>query len=411
MTTLSLYLDTRRAKSGGVYPIKVAVRKEGKAAYIPTRFSALEREWDSRTQSVKGKASAAPINAELRQIVADYSAKLARIQDEGLTASHVRDLLIQPERDNRFVPRFLDYMNHCRAEGTRGLYLATYKLMVAYDPQLERRRFEDITKDWLRGFDSFLAKTQCVNTRSINLRNIRTVFNDAIDNDITQWYPFRAFKIRQEATRHRALSVEDLRRLRDCPVPEWMEEYRQMFLLMVYLRGINAADLFMAYQINLVDGRLEYRRKKTSRLYSVKVEPEAMQIIERYKGHGHLLRVCDHWSDYRCYLAHMNRALKKIGGKEGKYHRLGDGWFPELSSYWARHTVASIAAEIGIPMDTISLMLGHSFGKSVTQIYVRHDERKADEAMRKVIDYIQKTSHASQRGRTNHVTKTKRKTL
>ena len=56
--------------------------------------------------------------------------------------------------------------------------------------------------------------------------------------------------------------------------------------------------------------------------------------------------------------------------------------------YWARHTFATIGYECGISMDLISDMLGHSNGMAVTNIYIRRNEKVADEAARKIIDKV-----------------------
>lgn len=88
-------------------------------------------------------------------------------------------------------------------------------------PGLERLSFEDITRDWLTEFDKFLSRTAPArNARNIYLRNVRAVFNWAIDEGLTEAYPFRRFKIKAEATRKRSLPVEDLRLLLGFDVEE-----------------------------------------------------------------------------------------------------------------------------------------------------------------------------------------------
>lgn len=87
----------------------------------------------------------------------------------------------------------------------------------------------------------------------------------------------------------------------------------------------------------------------------------------------------------------MNNTLQQIGpmqrhGQGGKKHR--NPLFPKLSSNWARHTWATLAAEIDIPDDTIALALGHSSGHRVTSIYIRRNQKKVDDANRAVIDYL-----------------------
>jgi integrase len=61
--------------------------------------------------------------------------------------------------------------------------------------------------------------------------------------------------------------------------------------------------------------------------------------------------------------------------------------FPELTTYWARHTWATIAASLDIPKETIAAALGHG-GNTVTDIYIDFDQRKVDDANRRVIDYV-----------------------
>ena len=115
-------------------------------------------------------------------------------------------------------------------------------------------------------------------------------------------------------------------------------------MLMFYLIGINAIDLFNLKQI--VDGRIEYKREKTGKLYSIKVEPEAMEIINRYKGNKFLLNTLEtNDYNYRKYMAAMNRGLQKLGNFERKGlggKKIRDILFPDITSYWAKHNQFSI---------------------------------------------------------------------
>ncbi len=61
------------------------------------------------------------------------------------------------------------------------------------------------------------------NSISIHLRNIRAVFNYAIDNEETELYPFRKFAIEKEETRKRSLRPEQLATLRDFSGEEYQK--------------------------------------------------------------------------------------------------------------------------------------------------------------------------------------------
>lgn len=253
-------------------------------------------------------------------------------------------------------------------------------------------KFENISLKWLKEFDEKLIDSGASqNTRNIHFKNIRTCLNRAIDEELTNNYPFRRFKIRGEETRKRNLPVEELRKLFDYEVEEYQEYYLDYFKLIFFLIGINTIDLFNLTAIE--NGRVEYRRAKTHKLYSIKVEPEAMEIIERHRakdGKG-LLDITDRWSSHRDFQKNCNIALKKIG----KVKRVGHGGkkiikpeWPEISTYWARHSWGTIAYSIDIPKDIISQALGHSSGSAVTEIYIERDQKKVDEANRKVIDWV-----------------------
>lgn len=247
-----------------------------------------------------------------------------------------------------------------------------------------------MTISWMKDFDVFMMKGKlAVNSRGVYFRNLRALFNDAIDRDFISQnlYPFRRFKIPKEATAKRSLSIEELKILRDYKCEEYLDKYRDIFMLIFYLRGINIVDL--ANVTEITNGRIEYRRSKTGKLYSIEVLPEAIKIIDKYKGEIKLLSIFDSRVDYRTFAIRMNRELKKIGittiGKKGAKTIISA--FPSLSSYYARHTWATIAAGLDIPKETIAVALGHG-GNTVTDIYISFDTKKVDEANRKVLDAI-----------------------
>lgn len=253
-------------------------------------------------------------------------------------------------------------------------------------------KFDDITLKWLRDFDEKLIEDGASqNTRNIHFKNIRTCLNRAIDEELTTNYPFRRFKIRPEETRKRNLPVEELRKLFNYDVEPYQEIYRDMFKLIFMFIGINTIDLFGLVSITK-DGRIEYKRSKTKKLYSIKVEPEALEIIDKYRGQNGLLSIADRWSSHRDFQKYCNIALKKIGkmerkGRGGK-KEIKPEW-PDLSTYFARYSWATIAFnDCGILKDVISQALGHSWGASITEVYLNRDQRLVDEANRRVLDWV-----------------------
>lgn len=406
MASAKLYFDGRTAKKDGTHSLRIIVSHKNKTFIISLSVSLTKEQWDETLKQVVLHPQRKMLNTYAAKMLADVKASLYELEMSG----RLRNMSIKDVRDyvnarlgreeekaadehpkDLFLPAFTRYMEGMGKESTKGVYRYTLNKLSEYT-DLTTLRISDITKGWLREFDAWMSRTCRTNTRSIHMRNIRAVFNDAIDNEVTDCYPFRRFKIRSEATQKRSLSAQDLRTLRDYPCEEHQRPYRDMFMLSFYLMGINAVDLFGLTADNVQEGRVVYRRSKTGRLYSIKIEPEAAELLERYKGKKHLLYVLDEYKNYKDYVHRMNLNLQSIGetvrkGRGGKKHR--NAIFPTLTSYWARHTWATLASGVDVPKDVIGHALGHSWATSTTtDIYIDFDMKKVDEANRRVLDYI-----------------------
>lgn len=400
MATTKLYLDTRAVRQGQEAPLKLAIMRNSKTALLSLNVSVLPSQWDKATRRVVAHPNKSFLNTYLANRKTEVDNIILKLFESGeiygksamdikrhVLSALVPEVVQKPK--NLFTERLLSFAAG-KKERTREVYTATYKRIVAFigEDEAGRVTFEDMTKEWLTAFDTFLSRTSpSKNARNIHLRNIRAVFNEAIDDGITTFYPFRRFKIRPVATAKRSLTVEQLRLLFSYPVEEHARKYVDAFKLIFFLVGINVVDLCNLK--GMTNGRIEYYRAKTNRLYSIKVEPEAAEIIEKYRGKGHLLDILDRYRNHRDYMKRLNENLKHVGevtvGKQGKktYAPL----FPRISSYWARHSWATVAAGLEIPKETIAAALGHG-GNTVTDIYIDFDQKKVDEANRRVMDWV-----------------------
>lgn len=408
MATVHLFLD-KRTMRGSEAQLKIGINKKSSSAYIPLGQWILPSQWDKMREQVKNHPNKLSINQYLASRRVEVQNVLMRLTAEGklakLTATQIKNRILEELEPtgmtNCFMQRFEAYANTRQAPSTKEKYSITMKRILEYDSRAKSRTFEDITKDWLDGFDRFLMQfNKSKNGRNIHFRNIRAVFNDAIDNEITASYPFRKFKIRPEATQKRSLTLEQLRELFNYPVEPYQQRYLDMFKLSFFLIGINVTDLCLLYEIS-PDGYLVYKRAKTKKLYSIKVEPEAMEIINRYKGTNHLLNLMDDIKSPRTFTMKFDRGLKEIGpvtyepnpkwkpnSRKHRLHKVHHSAFAGITSYWARHTWATIASELDIPDATISAALGHSTTNATTAIYIDFNRDKIDKANRKVIDYV-----------------------
>lgn len=373
MPTIHLYLDRRAVGAGEPAPLKIGINKKGSSAYISLGVKILPTQWDATKEKIKEHPQKYSIQSFLDGRKARIQEIVMRLQNRGelagKTATQIKnavlDILEPDNNKDSFYSRFVRYADTRNADSTKDKYNQTLKHMLNFDSSLKSRHFEDITLDWLHDFDHFLLKSNhAKNGRNIHFRNIRAVFNDAIDNEITSFYPFRRFKIVPEETEKRSLSINELREV-------FAKDgyFYDLFKLSFYLIGINIADL--CYLTEIKQGRINYIRKKTGKRYSIKVEPEALSIIQLHRGEKYLLDILDRYKSVHTFTIAFNEHLP-------------------FTSYWARHTWATIANSIGITTDVISRALGHSFttGAKVTNTYIKFDNAIIDNANRKVIDYV-----------------------
>lgn len=390
-TNVMVYVDDRRKEKTGKCEVYIKVSRGRYERFLlntglvaKTKFTG--REFPKTESSSSAKTS--KLNKLFSQ-VEDYCIRNGEMSMADLKKALQGIVFGKVVNGKPFAEYCRRYAGNCSTKGTAGLYEQTARKVEAFD---KNATFDTMNVGWLKEFEKYCSKTMSVNGMGIVFRNIRTVFNQARKDGETDKYPFLNYQIKKEETRKRSLTVEQIRQIKDFECRGAMAEYRDIWLLMFYLIGINSKDLFLAKKDQIVNGRLEYRRAKTGKLYSIKIEPEAMEIIERHKGSGeYLLDIMDRYSDYLEYTRHMNHVLKKLGmayHQHGGYDRNTKPIEEGLSTYYARHSWATIAAELDITFETISAALGHSIANPTTAIYINFNQRKVDEANRKVIDYV-----------------------
>ena len=402
--TTNFYLDRRATSGDDLAQVKIALNHHGSSTYISTGIRIPPSAWDKKGQRiVKTYPNATRLNIALTTKKLDVDNAIEALKKggrlKGLPLPKIRRAILEylspeevKERSEKFLRRLERYRDSKKVYGTWITYESTVRKVVAFDKRAESLTFEDITPAWLKAFDDFMAQTSpSANARNIKLRCVRAVCKEALRDKITTNDPFFYYKIRPQATKSRVLTAEQIRDIYLYPCDEWQREYRDIFILSFFLAGINIVDLVSVRKI--VNGRIEGRRAKTGQPFSFAVQPEALDIINKYKGKDWLLNVRDRYANYRDWLHRFNMGLQSLGTHYDRHggrgaKRTGEPLFPWLSSYYARYSWATIAAELDVPNEVIDAALGHKT-RGVISVYVRLNyNRKVDEACRRVIDYV-----------------------
>ena len=169
----------------------------------------------------------------------------------------------------------------------------------------------------------------------------------------------------------KALNFEDLE--------EDMETARDIFLFACYtgaaycdLMGLSKTHLVRDDEENLW---MKFNRKKTGVLCRIKLLPEAIRIIEKYRGEEReRLLPQMKYATYQSYL----KAL-----------RLREGIAFPFTTHTARHTFATlIMLEQGVPIETVSKMLGHT-NVSMTERYAKVTPQKLFEEFDRFLSFTE----------------------
>lgn len=402
MASTKFYLDLRGKAADGKGSVLIHIFHNRTMTTVSTGIRVAPNEWDGERIKSSGSET---LNASLQEKKGKIDRAIALLSfDEKFDRMSAADIKARitsskPKVSGHLVSDlFAEYLATDISEGTKDIYRATLAKVLSFGGK--SLKMENIDLKWLHQFERFLSKSQGMNGRAIFLRSLRAVCNYAVHTNAIQSYPFVNFTIKQEPTRKRSVSVNLFRKFLGYPTSKSNERYRDYFLLMFYLIGINSKDLLLAKKGNICNGRLEYVREKTHKHYSIKIEPEAEELLKRYEGKDYLLEAMDHCKLYRSFAHEMNDALKTIGDVVYEPVPTDDLFaipemkkkiipiIPEISTYYARHCWATFAYEADISLDIISQALGHSSGNRTTLIYVKFDQEKVDRANRTVIDFV-----------------------
>lgn len=379
-------LTASRCRQDGTSMVRLQVNFKSKTAYITTNVWVKPSQWD-KLKFVHSHPYADNINAHIRAMVAQYEDAARQIVRQGgakgLTALQVRDKLVQictpvEKVDANILDVMQGIADVSQSPSTKRIFKHTVDKLRAWGASM---MFADITPSWLAAFDAWLAVngSPSRNARNIHLRNIRRAFNKALEDGTTSApYPFKNFSIKPEPVPPSAYTIEELRTLYNCTDCTPAERYWvDMLVLSFALIGINMADITDLAEIKR--GRVNYTRKKTGKVYTVKVQPLALEIINRHRSStdGRLIDILDKYASVHiatnACAKHLTALTKRLG-------------LPHASWYTARYTWASIAAnECGMSIDTISLALGHTYGMAVTLGYISPDLGRVDKANAEVI--------------------------
>lgn len=150
--------------------------------------------------------------------------------------------------------------------------------------------FYKLDPNLLKSFEIYLRQRKCSwNTVSTYMKVLRAIYNRAVDNGYALYVPrlFKHVHTSVCADQRRALEVSDIGNLlcetekaSSCgSLPIELQTTKNIFALMFLLRGIPFVDLAYLRKADIQGNTLKYRRRKTGRLLTVMLTPDAIKLI------------------------------------------------------------------------------------------------------------------------------------
>lgn len=395
-----IVLDLRRPKNNGLFPVKIRVTLNRVQKYYSIGLDLNTSDFE-RIQN-------GSVRKELRiykNKIADWENRIKGIihQMDSFTFEEFKSKLY----DNKSVKITDVYALFDQKIDTLKSQGKISTSSIYHDAKGSLKRFKsklnlmDVTSDFLKNYESYMiSESRSVTTISIYIRSLRSIYNQAIDDEMVdrKYYPFGKSKYQPKAPRNikKALSLEQIKSIIEYEVEEGTNQQlaKDMWLLSYYCNGMNIKDIINLKFSNIENDSIYFERQKTSSTNQnpkpiiVTLIPQAKEIIKRWKQkkrspNNFVFPIINKsmTEDKKMKVKHqfiktINKYMKRIGAEIG-YNK-------PLTTYSARHSYATILKRSGAPISFISEALGHkSF--LTTEAYLDSFE---DETRRKYAEML-----------------------
>jgi integrase/recombinase XerD len=419
---ISIFLDQRRKKSNGKFPVKLRVfnpNPRGQKLYA-TEYDYTEKEFESiwntskpRLEHKQARLELQAIETKAESVVKDlghfsfpqFEKKLYRAEGVGADAYYHYKLIIEKLTKNERIGNASNFSSS----------LKSIKGFVKHKTKKETTSlpFSSITPDWLEEYQKFMIdppkgkeenlKEHSLTTVSMYLRALRTVFNTAItESDVDrETYPFGKGKYQVPSVKKvkKALNGADLRKLFEAKtLTAEQEKARDFWFFSFICNGMNIKDVAKLRYNNIQNDTLVFYRAKTMVTAKTDLKPVivyldrfAKMVIAKYGNVKNKPKdlvfpiISDdnsaevNYHKVKNFTKFINQNIKKLAVQNKV---TGD-----ISTYWARHSFATSMIRKGGSMEMVGEALSHSDTKVTQGYFAGFEDEVVRELTGKLMDF------------------------
>ena len=386
--SILFYIDRSKPSGEGLCLVRCRISCNGRTASFSTRQQTSPHDWLAKKGRVGPTSAVAQgINHALSAIEQRLNALYERTlrEEQYITAEYLKEqYLLQDKPRQTFADIYSALCEEKAAHKSKATargFRDSYKSFVRFLDTRGLRRClpHEVDKALIEAYRLYMLRDlgYKMSSVAVYLRRLHQVFRRAMLEAGLRDDPFDLIDIETPAYERNALSAEDLQRLLAYRPHRSVDNHVRLIFLLGCFTGLAFSDLKklrMEDVYTLGDGRryLSICRTKTQNRSIVPLLPIAEEILA-YVGQG---RTEGLWFREFPVNSHFNRKLRELLVKAGCSPHT------EASSHTARHTFATtICLENGLPIETVSRMLGHRF-ISTTELYAKVSKQKIAQEMR-----------------------------
>lgn len=370
---------TIRQKSGMQY-LYADISVSGIRTKCTLGISVKEGKFNAKSQSVQG-TSDFETNILINDFKTEIMELIRKLQRKGeLTrpnitngVQEIKERLANPnakEDENNFIlyiEKFIERVQTIRKDATVKQYRNGLAKLKEYErTKRTKLTFEAIDHDFYNSFVAYCMKNLNLSTNSIGklIKNIKLWMGTAHEEDLHSnlIYKARSFKKPVEDAETIYLNEEELQKIRNAILPNYLDNVRDIFLLACYT-GVRSQDYGKLNKNSLInDGTmLKVRTEKTDEEVIIPLHPIAKGILEKYNGTPRLIsnQKFNKYIKMVCQIVGITETVsltRTCGGKKVTTRRPKCEF---VSSHTARRSFATNAYKAGVPSLAIMAITGH----------------------------------------------------
>lgn len=360
--------------------IQLRVTLNRKARYFSTGIYVKPGEWSEKDGGIVVKH---PNAIKYNIIIRELRARIETEEIDCIAQGRKFDLAAYDPEGGGSTDSLIDFMMDALREEGDNVAHSTYNMLHSFIKTVEQcgifTTLQSATLANIERYNTHLHHTysspQTIHQKHAKLRKY---LNVAVRRGLIRVNPYSNFRLsKPKDPKRKYLTIEEVITMRSREFIPRLATIRDMFLISCFT-GLAYADInkLTSSDIYTDNGTMFIvtDRAKTSEESSIPLLPQAAEIITQYanKGTGKLLPIPSN-QKFNAYLKEIQTLC---------------GITTNLTHHVARHTFATtITLSNGVPMETVSRMLGHANIKT-TQIYAKMTRHRLADDMQKLSEKL-----------------------